>query len=226
MVLKLEQVVPWGRSLTEYVRMFHLTTDDLNLKIIDCASGPASFNAEMTNLGHKVISCDPIYQFSATEIEQRIQLTYPQIINGVTASLDDYVWREIANPTQLGAVRMATMQKFLVDFSLGLQQKRYLNYGLPTLPFKDNQFDLALCSHFLFSYSNHFSATFHIESIVEMCRVSQQVRIFPLLDISGVISSQLAPVMSELKTRGYQVEIKQVDYEFQKGGNQMLVVEL
>ena len=83
MGFKLENVVPWGRSLEEYIRMFNLTADDLRLKILDCAGGPASFNVEMTRKGYNVISCDPIYQFSVDEIAQRIQETYQTIIDGV-----------------------------------------------------------------------------------------------------------------------------------------------
>jgi hypothetical protein len=37
-----------GRSADEYVGMFELTSADLSGKLLDCASGPASFNAERT----------------------------------------------------------------------------------------------------------------------------------------------------------------------------------
>lgn len=96
MGIKLETIVPWGRSLSEYIAMFNLTPTDLKRQILDCGGGPASFNAEMTRQDYFVISCDPIYQFNADEISQRIQQTYPQIINGVTASRDSYVWDAIA----------------------------------------------------------------------------------------------------------------------------------
>ena len=76
MSFKLENVVPWGRSMQEYVRMFALTPDELKSNILDCAGGPASFNAEMTCQVYKVISCDPIYQFTANKIAQRVQDTY------------------------------------------------------------------------------------------------------------------------------------------------------
>ncbi len=65
---------------------------------------------------------------------------------------------------------------------------------------------------------------FHLASIVEMCRVAKEVRVFPLLNISGETSPWLKPVMNELQERGYSVEIKQVTYEFQKNGNQILRV--
>ena len=60
MPFQLEKVIPWGRSFDEYIAMFDLTPADLQLKIIDCAGGPASFNSEMNRLGYSIISCDPI----------------------------------------------------------------------------------------------------------------------------------------------------------------------
>ena len=59
----LDKVVPWGRSFDEYCRMFLLTDQDLAGRIVGCADGPASFNAEATRLGTRVVSCDPIYAF-------------------------------------------------------------------------------------------------------------------------------------------------------------------
>jgi hypothetical protein len=59
---------------------------------------------------------------------------------------------------------------------------------------------------------------------MEMCRVAKQVRIFPLLNISGEPSPFVEPVTEELEKQGYTVLLKQVPYEFQKGGNQLLQV--
>ena len=63
MAFTLEQIVPWGRSLDEYVRMFSLTDEDLNLKILGCGDGPASFNSVMHKNGKRVISIDPYRLF-------------------------------------------------------------------------------------------------------------------------------------------------------------------
>ncbi|MGA9381832.1 MAG: SAM-dependent methyltransferase [Phormidium sp.] len=224
MGLKLESVIPWGRSFAEYVKMFNLTADDLNSNILDCASGPASFNVEMTDQVYNVISCDPVYYFTADEIRQRIEDTYSAVVNGVKANLDCYVWQEITSPEHLGKVRMAAMEKFLADFDSGLKEGRYLPHGLPVLPFNNYQFDLALCSHFLFTYSEQLLEEFHLAAIREMCRVAKEVRIFPLLNISGEESPILQPVMNKLAMQGYSLEVKQVLYEFQKGGNQILKV--
>ncbi|MEQ8971257.1 MAG: SAM-dependent methyltransferase [Coleofasciculus sp. C1-SOL-03] len=224
MAFKLETVIPWGRSLDEYVRMFDLQPDELKFTLLDCAGGPASFNAEMTRQGYTVISCDPIYQFPAKEIKRRIQEVYPTVIDGVTANRDNYVWQTIESPEALGQIRLSAMEQFVDDLSMGIEQGRYINAALPILPFTMNQFNLAVCSHFLFSYSDLLSLEFHLNSIRELCRVADQVRIFPLVDISGEISPHLSPVIREFNNQGYNLEIKQVAYEFQKGGNQMLQV--
>lgn len=226
MGLKLESVIPWGRSLDEYIRMFDLSADDRQQFILDCAGGPSSFNAEMTRLGYKVMACDPVYQWSRGDINQRIEETSNTILEGVQANRDCYVWHDIHSPTQLMEVRMAAMRQFLEDFPAGKSEGRYVVAELPALPFGDHQFDLALCSHFLFTYSDHFSETFHLESILELCRVAREVRIFPLLKISGELSPYVDFVKKELKAKKYSVEIQPVPYEFQKDGNQMLRIRL
>src|SRR5258705_8503953 len=72
MAVKLDRVVPWGRSFDEYMRMFALSEEDVQRSILDCAAGPSSFNAEMLASGRRVISCDPIYEFSAEQIRARV----------------------------------------------------------------------------------------------------------------------------------------------------------
>jgi hypothetical protein len=224
MGLKLENVVPWGRSLPEYIKMFSLSDRDLTRNMLDCAAGPASFNAEISKIGGKVISCDPLYEFQTDEIAKQIEVTYDKIISQVEVNLDSYVWRDLESPAQLGQVRMAAMQIFLADFPDGLLKRRYICEGLPTLSFANQQFDMALCSHFLFAYSEQRSEAFHEQAIAEMCRVAKEVRIFPLLTISGEESPHLARAIETLTQQGYQAEVQQVDYEFQRGGNQMLKI--
>ena len=68
----LDQVVPWGRSFDEYQRMFALTDGDLGVRIIGCGDGPASFNAEATRRGARVVSVDPLYRWEVGQIRDRI----------------------------------------------------------------------------------------------------------------------------------------------------------
>jgi SAM-dependent methyltransferase len=225
MVFKLNNVVPWGRSLEDYRKMFSLSDNDLQLSILDCGAGPSSFNVEMTHLGNQVISCDPIYQFTTEEIQQRILETYPIIIEGLKTNFERFVWQNIQTPEAQGEIRLAAMNLFLADLKEGLKQGRYLDRELPNLPFTSQQFDLALCSHLLFTYSEQFSYEFHLQAIQEMGRVAREVRIFPLLEnFTGNVSPHLEPIQQELKQNNYQVQIISVDYEFQKNGNQMLVI--
>ncbi len=51
MAMKLDDVVPFGRSFHEYRLMFGLTEEDLDKRIIGVGDGPASFNAGMNALG-------------------------------------------------------------------------------------------------------------------------------------------------------------------------------
>jgi hypothetical protein len=220
--MKLEEVVPWGRSLAEYRSMFNLSGTDLNAKILGCGDGPASFNAEMTELGHSVVSIDPIYQFSAEQIEQRVRATYEPVISQVKENPDRYIWQNFRDADELGKARLVAMEKFLSDYESGKMAGRYLDQSLPTLEFADDQFDLCLCSHLLFLYSEQLSLDFHLVGIHELLRIAPEVRIFPLLKLDCEPSPYLEVVMKELANKGYNAQVQSVAYEFQKGGNQML----
>ena len=221
----LNSIVPWGRELSEYVDMFNLTDDELKKsKILGCGDGPASFNAEVTALGGSVVSIDPTYQFSTEQIAGRIDEVALEVMAEVRKKQEDFVWKNIANPDALYEMRMSAMQTFLVDFKSGKEEGRYKYEMLPKLSFNDAQFDLALSSHFLFLYSEHLDEEFHIKAIDEMLRVAREVRIFPLVTLSGEVSTHLVPVVAHLEARGYNCEVVKTAYEFQKGGDEMLVV--
>jgi hypothetical protein len=222
--MKLEDVVPWGRTLEEYKLMFSLSDLDLNKKIIGCGDGPASFNTEMTQLGYSVVSVDPVYQFSATQIKHRVLETYEVVINQVKQNPHHYIWQNFNNADQLGSARINAMEKFLLDYEVGRTSGRYLSQSLPKLELANNQFELSVCSHFLFLYSEQRSLDFHIASIDELLRISPEVRIFPLLKLDGEISTYVEPVMETFSSQGFNVKIQPVAYEFQKGGNQMLKI--
>ena len=117
---------------------------------------------------------------------------------------------------------MAAMGQFLSDFDKGKMGNRYLAYSLPELPFEDRSFDLALCSHFLFLYPDQLSVDFHIESIREMIRVAREVRIFPLLTLNGQTYPRIGTVYNWIEQSNHIYKVEKVNYEFQRGGNQML----
>lgn len=220
----LHEVIPWGRSLAEYRRMFSLSDDDLDRSILGCGDGPASFNAEWTALGGDVISIDPIYVFSGDEILGRFNECYPQMLSAVHDNREKFAWTDIASPDEMGERRRAAMMRFLDDYEQGKTQDRYRPLSLPKLPFADSEFDLALCSHLLFTYSHLLDDAFHLAAALEMARVACEVRIFPLLTLNGRPSPQVEHLKRELPRHGKQVDIVKVNYEFQIGGNEMMVI--
>lgn len=225
MTTLIHDTVPWGRNLGEYISMFGLSAADLNGRILDCGGGPASFNAEMTARGGLVVSCDPIYQFTREQIEARIAEVYPLILREMQLNQHTFVWDTLKSPEHVGETRMAAMRAFLADFDAGKAEGRYLNESLPTLPFLDGSFDLALSSHLLFLYSAALSLDFHLAAIREMLRVAREARIYPLTQMGGGLSGHIEPVIAALTAEGYQVEKVPTTYEFQKGATEVLRVQ-
>jgi hypothetical protein len=181
-------------------------------------------NAEATAAGFSIISCDPLYRFTATEIRDRIADTTEVILDQTRRNQHEFVWTSIRSIEELRELRVSSMERFLDDFETGQQQGRYLDAELPNLPFADGAFGLALCSHFLFLYSEQLTEDFHVAAIREMSRVASEVRVFPLLALGAKRSRHVDPVCERLRQDGYFVAIEQVPYEFQRGGNQMIRV--
>lgn len=221
----LDKVVPWGRSYDEYVSMFDLTESDLELHVLGCGDGPAAFNSALSKRGGNVVSVDPIYVFDAAQIKSCVSDTYETVMTQMRKNKNDYVWGAIPTVEQLGNVRMSAMETFLADFEKGKQEGRYIAGELPSLPFESGQFDIALSSHFLFLYSAHLSAEFHLQALHEMLRVAREVRVFPLLTLEGALSPHLFFVKEHLENYSFCVKVKRVPYEFQRGGNEMLVIK-
>ena len=224
MAVLLKDAVPWGRSYQEYVDMFALSGDDLNRGILGCGDGPAAFNTGMRQRGKWMVSTDPVYAFSAHGIESRIRDTFDSVIEQTRVNQDRFVWRAIPSLEALGNIRMAAMGDFLSGYNDGASTGSYVASALPDLPFREAAFDLGLCSHLLFLYDHLYGLDFHVAALLELRRVAREVRVFPLLNMEGRPSPLLEPVLDALERAGCGLAIKQVDYEFQRGGDKMLVI--
>jgi hypothetical protein len=223
--IKLSEVIPWGRSYDEYRCMFDLSDEDLEGRILGCGDGPASFNAEASARSHLVISCDPLYAFSAAEIEQRVHECYDDVIGQVCRYSGGFVWDYFRDPDHLGECRLAAMRRFLADFEAGKAEGRYVTASLPTLSFEHGRFDLAVVSHLLFPYSERLDLDFHRAAVQELLRVAGEVRIFPLLSLDRTLSPHVGPILTHCAEKGMRAEVRGVPYEFQRGGNQMLRIK-
>lgn len=214
----------WGHSFKNYLLMFDLTDNDLQEPILDVAAGASSFNAEMTMRGFHVISSDPLYEHSSENIKAKVALMLDNLETRIGQRQDTFIWDFERSPKQLMLKQRAMAEIFLKDFTKGFEEKRYIPDSLPNLSFADYQFSLAVCANFLFDGPYHHNLDFQLEAIREMCRVSREVRIFPLLDDSGEISANVGPIMAALQAQDYGVEVREVAFHLQKNGNAMLRV--
>jgi hypothetical protein len=224
MAMQLEQVVPFGRSLDEYIHMFNLTDRELQTKILSVGDGPASFNAEGTELGYSIKSIDPLYVFDAEQIRDRFYAVIDNIISQIEQTPKDWIWTYHRSPQDLRQNRERVTQRFCKDYENGKAQGRYEVGEMPRLKYHDQAYDLGLSSHFLFLYSDQLDEQFHWHSICEMLRICQEVRIFPLMTLMLQRSPHLDPIVDRLKSLGYLCEIQVVPYQLQRGGNEMLKI--
>lgn len=217
MAFELKNVVPWGRNMDEYTSMFMLTDEDLEKRIAGFGDGPASFNVELTTKGGTVVSIDPLYRFTKDQIRQRIAETKDIVERKTRANQSNFVWKNIRNVDHLMEMRLEAMDRFLDDFDCS----RYLAHEMPDrTSFLDQTFDIGLSSHFLMLYPG-LGLEFHLRTLEEMLRICKEVRIFPLLNLDAEPSEMLESIIQYFQST-FRIEILQVDYEFQKGGNQML----
>lgn len=224
MAFALNSVVPWGRNMEEYKLMFRLDDTDLEKKIAGFGDGPACFNSEMTKNGGYVISFDPIYQFSKDLLEKRIEEVRTVVMTQMQENKDNYVWNNIKSLAELEDIRMSAMQKFLMDYDVGKIEGRYVYHELPSqLPYDDNYFDIGLSSHFLLMYTA-LGYDFHIAAITEMLRVCEEVRIFPIVDLDANQTDLAERVINYFQSE-YSVSVVKTAYEFQKGGNRLLIIK-
>ena len=224
MAFRLDNVVPWGRNIDEYQKMFMLSDSDMKKRIAGFGDGPASFNYQATKQGFSVTSFDLIYQFTKEQIAERIEKTRVVVMEQMKLNMENYVWTDIKNLDELENRRMSAMKMFLDDFEQGKAEKRYIYHELPSkINLPDNSFDIGLSSHFLLMYTS-LGYDFHIRSISEMLRVCRQIRIFPIVDLDAEKTELTENVISYFNKK-YSVKIVDTSYEFQKGENKMLIIE-
>ena len=136
---------------------------------------------------------------------------------------DNYVWTQIRDLDELENLRMSAMRIFLTDFEQGKSEGRYICHELPEkIPFEDKAFDLGLSSHFLLMFTD-FGYDFHIRAMTEMLRVCREFRLFPIVDLDANQTDLVSDVVDYFR-QNHSVEIRETQYEFQRGGNKMLVI--
>lgn len=211
----------WVHNLSDYRRMFALSDQDLTRSILEYPAGISSFNAEMKMLkASQVISGDRHYNLEPQSMVKHVE----QLVQQLAEQLHHYQDRLIdAKPNAVQEIVSRwteDAQLFLNDYVSGHRDTRYQYMNLPKLPFADFEIELALCPDILFRSGNASPD----KDIMELCRVAEEVRIFPLLDEYGEISKAIGPSILNLQNKNYGVEICEVPYQLLKGSNAMLRV--
>jgi SAM-dependent methyltransferase len=212
-----------GRSYLEYEAFFALGPADLSGKVLDCASGASGFAAEANRRGARVTAVDPAY---AAPRERLIAQAHGSLARGdalVDAHADRFTWVWFGSAERRAALRRDALAAFSAD--LERSPGTYVAGALPELPFADDEFDLALCSHLLFTWSDLLDEEWHARALTELLRVARQVRIFPLVNQgTGRPVPFLPHLLGRLGHEGHGVEIVSVPYVFQVDAAEMLRV--
>jgi SAM-dependent methyltransferase len=211
-----------SRTWAEYLKMFSLEMGEVcHGKILDCAGGASSFTAHMSGEGCDVVAVDSLYSEDPDVLSDKCRIHMELLADGL-ASVDSFVWSFFKDIDDLKEQRIQACEEFIRDYRA--HRERYVPGDLTDLPFEDDCFDLVLCSHLLFIYDHRLDYDFHLNSIREMVRVSSdELRIYPLVKNRGVKSLYVDRIMSDLID--LDIDILSVDYEFRKGGNEMLVIK-
>ena len=220
----MRSLVLWGHSLGDYQKMFGLSPEDLTANIVEVASGPTAFNAQMLAEGHQVISVDEMYGLPEADLKEHMTSTFNEHLEAIKEYSDIFAWGTYGSLEKLAAHRRKGMEIFLEDFPKGKVDGRYIAATPNKLPFPDFKFDIAVISHHLFAESDLNSIQDDIDVIKECTRIAKEIRVFPLVDNKAQLSPTVGPVMLALQQEELGVEIKEVPYKLQGKANAMMRV--
>jgi SAM-dependent methyltransferase len=217
--LVLDKVVLLGRTLDEYRRYFALDLETWRGKaILDVASGVSSFCAEANQLGLNVTAFDAIYDLSADEIQPRCEMDLDHVVNAVR-DLKTYRWDFYKSPENLRTFRERAYRTFLDDYR-ARRAGCYVPGLLPTLPFRDGQFDLTLVSYLLFAYEDQLDYEFHQDSLLEIMRVTRgEARLYPIVSFEAVRSSYIDRMRGDPELKHLRFQEVRTDFEFLLNSN-------
>lgn len=220
---RIGELVTTPRPLADYRDMFLLTDDDLTAgPILDCPGGTSPFGAQIRSRGGTVVSVDPLYDVPRAELVERAAADLKNLMAWAAANPDNFDWSYLGSPAVMDRYWQTAAELFFTDFEP--DGERYVVARLPSLPFADGEFRLALSSHLLFCYAEYLSFDEHLAGILELVRVaSHEARIFPIVDTAGAPYPRFDELLAELAQRGVRTEIRPARASFVAGGEQLLV---
>ena len=220
--MDLDRIVFIGRTFDEYMRIFALEPEELlGRRILDCPAGACSFTAKANQLGANATAADIAYFHAPDVLAQKGFQDIEHAMQQLDKVKDNFVWDYFKSTDGLRRVRKEALTVSTQDRSSN--PRRYVPTVLPEIPFSDQEFDMTLSAHFLFMYGDRLDYDFHVRTLQELMRVTrEEIRIFPLVDLSSSRYEQLGSLIEMIASQGWSSEIITVPYEFQKGADSML----
>ena len=223
--LELDKVVLVGRTFKEYAHFFDFDSLSLShIKILDIGSGVSSFCSEARQQNIEVFACDPIYHIDAHVLKQKCQSDLQAVIEQFPQILHKYSWQFYKDTSHLAEYRIQAYQHFISHYQTHPQF--YIASSLPHLPFSTNSFDMIFVSHLLFLYEHLFDYDFHRQCLLELTRIAQYIRIYPLTNLKAQKSKYIEKLMQDDELKHLTFRIRPVQFEFFKSANQMLEISL
>lgn len=212
-----------GRTYEEYRAMFDLgghTGSALAGRVLDCPAGVGSFVAGARERGRDAVGVDLLYDRPRAEIERLAREDCRANVEQLRTKRELFEWSYYGDIATRAAHLRRAFRTFLADYPAG----PYVAGALPDLPFADGAFDLALSANLLFLYDDRLDYAFHRAALVELARVADEVRLFPLASLDTDRSVFVSRALADLRAMGLVVETRAVPYEFQPGATEMLVL--
>lgn len=212
------------RQLQAYRDMFLLTDDDLLAgPILDCPAGASPFGAQVRARGGEVVSVDPAYA-SPAGLTARASADVDRVVAWQRGNPDGFDWAYLGSPENVRDLWAAAIGEFAADFAL--DGTRYLAAALPSLPFPDDHFAMAVSGFLLFVYPELLDFDGHRDALLELVRVTGgEVRVYPLHDTTGDPWPGLSALRAALQKRGVSSGIRSTGcaYAQRPGSDRMLV---
>ncbi|EDY82431.1 hypothetical protein VDG1235_2053 [Verrucomicrobiia bacterium DG1235] len=225
-LIELNSIYFFGRPYAELLKCFGLEEAELIGKsVLECPSGPSSFVLEANAAGIGAIGVDPLFYRKPSAIRDLALADFRVMFDKVRAAPDRFARRTYRSIEEAERVRRLGLERFLADYGIGKALGRYREGSLPYLEFEDDEFDIVLCGHLLFVYSDTLDLEFHRASLRELCRVAkEEVRIHPIVDRANEPYPHLDELMELAGELGFDSCIQDVDHEFFKGTGSTLAL--
>ncbi|USZ67527.1 class I SAM-dependent methyltransferase [Halorussus salilacus] len=217
-----------GRTVREYERMFDLDLGEWTGKsVLDCPGGACAFVPVANGRGIDAVGADVLYDTPPERLREKCEADVDAAIAGFDGVEDQFVWSFYDDVADVRDHWTAAYRTFVPDYAEWFDSDRYVHAELPDLPFADDSFSLVLSAHLMFLYSDDLSHEFHAESLRELARVAdEEVRIYPLARFDGQEYPRLDELREMLADEGYATERRSVSFEFQRGADEMLRIEV